>query len=210
MVTILTIDQQNQIQTSLDALTVIEPKFIEVRTFIGIPQLRRRTDGFLALFRIIVGQQLSTASANAIWERLQGDGINSPSQLLERDDESLRMLGLSKTKISYCKGLAIAGINYKNLAKCSDQEVMNTLTKIRGIGEWTAQIYSMFSLGRADVFACGDLALQEAIRDLFHLSQRPTTFETELISKKWSPHRTVAAFSLWDFYNKVKSKISAR
>ena len=210
MVKILVIDNQAQIALSLDALVKLEPKFSKVRELVGTPKLRNRTDGFLALFKIIVSQQLSTASADAIWTRLQTHGVSSPSELLRKDDAHLRSLGLSQTKISYCKGLAESRIDYSTLAKCSDTEILTILTNIRGIGEWTAQIYCMFCLGRADLFACGDLALQEAIRDLYKLPQRPSIKETALISKEWSPYRTVAALILWNYYNKIRNRQEGR
>ena len=135
--------------------------------------LRRRADGFETLFSAIVSQQVSTAAAAAIWDRLAAIGATEPAGLLAASDEALRAAGLSRQKIAYGRAIAGGGLDFAALRALPDAEVVAELTRIKGIGVWTAEIYAMFSLGRADVFAPGDLALQDAARRLFELEARP-------------------------------------
>lgn len=162
--------------------------------------LRRRGDGFAALLSAIVSQQVSTASAAAIWARVEGAGFLNESNILQADDEAMRAVGLSRPKIRYARALAAAGLDYAALRRAPDAEIITTLTAIPGIGNWTAEIYAMFSLGRADVFAPGDLALQEAARILYHLPERPKEKAFREMAGAWRPWRSVAARLLWAYY----------
>ncbi|NOX72128.1 MAG: DNA-3-methyladenine glycosylase 2 family protein, partial [Alphaproteobacteria bacterium] len=121
-------------------------------------------------------------------------------------EDDLRACGLSRQKIAYAKSLAQSGINYPALATLPDAEVIKTLVRIKGIGDWTAEIYTMFSLGRADVFASGDLALQEATRVLFQLEARPSEREMRQMAADWSPWQAVAARILWAYYRVIKER----
>ncbi len=125
---------------------------------------------------------------------------------MTRDQEGLRDLGLSRQKARYACALAEAGIDYEALRHAPNDEVIKTLTAVTGIGVWTAEIYAMFSLGRADVFAPGDLALQESARMLFDLPDRPKEKPLRQMAEAWSPWRSVAARALWAYYHVAKDR----
>lgn len=183
-----------------------EPRFAEALPLVGDLPLRRESDGFAALLRAIVGQQVSVASARAIWARLQALGLTEAAAMAAATDEDLRAAGLSRQKARYGRALAQAGIDFNALRDVSDAEVVRTLVAVPGIGVWTAEIYAMFALGRADVFAPGDLALQEAARVLFRLEARPTEKELRVMAGDWSPWRSVAARILWAYYRVAKER----
>ena len=172
--------------------------------------LRRKPDGFDQLLSAIVSQQVSVASAAAIWGRLQEAGMVTPEAIRATDEEGLRALGLSRQKASYARALAEAGIDFDALRGTPTDEVIATLTAVKGIGVWTAEIYAMFSLGRADVFAPGDLALQEAARILLDLPERPREKQMRQIAEDWSPWRSVAARALWAYYRVAKDREGIR
>ena len=168
--------------------------------------LRRREDGFAALLNAIVSQQVSVASARAIWERLERAGMVTPTAVADAGSEQLRSLGLSRQKIRYAEALAIADIDYIALRQMPDAEIIEQLVAVPGIGRWTAEIYAMFSLGRPDVFAPGDLALQEAARHLYDLPERPTEKVLRDMAVDWSPWRSVAARLLFAYYRVIKER----
>jgi DNA-3-methyladenine glycosylase II len=175
----------------------------------GDPPLRRRKPGFEGLARIIVGQQLSVASANAIWVRFEK--LVTPveaGRLIQRSDEGLRAVGLSRSKISTLRAIATAvndGLDLGALEHTADTEVHARLTEVSGIGPWTADIYLMFCLGRADAFAPGDLALQVAAQLAMNLAQRPGASEHAAIAERWRPWRSVAARLLWSYYRVIRA-----
>ena len=181
-------------------LAAREPRFAAALERTGPLPLRRRPDGFAPLLSAIVSQQVSTAAATAIWARLEAAGGTDPAVLASLPDEVLRAVGLSRQKIAYARGLAESGIDFAALRALPTEEVVRTLVMLKGIGVWTAEIYAMFSLGRADVFAPGDLALQDAARVLFALDARPKEAALRLMSLEWSPWRAVAARLLWAYY----------
>jgi DNA-3-methyladenine glycosylase II len=146
------------------------------------------------------------ASAAAIWARLEGAGMVAPAVVVAAGEERLRALGLSRQKARYAVALAEAGVDYDALRGMPDGEVVRVLTAVPGIGVWTAEIYAMFSLGRADVFAPGDLALQEAARTLFALEARPSERVLRGMAVEWSPWRSVAARILWAWYRVEKGR----
>lgn len=187
-----------------------EPAFARALAVCGQLPLRRQADGFAALLSAIVGQQVSVASASAIWARLQAAGLTGAAAMAVASDEDLRAVGLSRQKARYGRALAQAGIDFDALRAVPDDEVIATLTAVPGIGRWTAEIYAMFALGRADVFAPGDLALQEAARVLFTLDQRPTERALRAMAEAWSPWRSVAARVLWAYYHHVKLREGVR
>ncbi len=168
--------------------------------------LRRTPDGFEQLAGAIVSQQVSTASARAIRGRLADAGLMAPEGLLAAEDEALRGAGLSRQKMRYLRALAAAEIDFVALRAAPTDEVVKVLTAVPGVGIWTAEIYAMFALGRADVFAPGDLALQEAARHLMRLDERPKDRALREIAQRWSPWRAVAARGLWEYYHHVKGK----
>lgn len=177
---------------------------------VGPLPLRRKTDGFSQLLNAIVGQQVSVASANAIWGRLESADMITEAAVIKASDEELRGLGLSQQKARYAHALAGAGIDFTGLRQLPDAEVIQTLTSVTGIGRWTAEVYAMFSLGRADVFAPGDLALQEGARMLFGLSERPKEKALREMAEDWSPWRSVAARLLWAYYAQMKTREGIR
>ena len=204
------ITSQECISEGLAALAKLEPKFKQIiKTIEEIP-LRRTSEGFDRLLSTIVSQQLSVAAADAIWNKIELAGLNKIQKIKKVSDQELRDVGLSKQKIKYVRSLANANINYRSLRIMPTSQVVNELTQVSGIGSWTAEIYAMFSLGRADVFAPGDLALQEATRSLFNLQERPSEKELRSMAKNWSPWQAVAARLLWSYYNHQKKREGIR
>lgn len=193
-----------------DWLARSEPAFAQALAVCGPLPLRRQDDGFAALLSAIVGQQVSVASADAIWGRLRAAGLTEAAAMAVASDEALRSAGLSRQKARYGRALAQADIDFKGLRDTPDAEVVATLTAVPGIGRWTAEIYAMFALGRADVFAPGDLALQEAVKLLFSLKERPSERDLRAMAAAWSPWRSVAARVLWAYYRVVKLREGIR
>ena len=204
------IKSQECISEGLAALAKLEPKFKQIiKTIEEIP-LRRTSEGFDRLLSTIVSQQLSVAAADAIWNKIELAGLNKIQKIRKVSDQELRDVGLSKQKIKYVRSLANANINYRSLKTMPTLQVVIELTQVSGIGNWTAEIYAMFSLGRADVFAPGDLALQEATRILFNLPERPSEKDLRSMAKDWSPWQAVAARLLWSYYNQQKKREGIR
>ena len=204
------ITSQECISEGLAALAKLEPKFNQIiKTIEEIP-LRRTSEGFDRLLSNIVSQQLSVAAADAIWNKIELAGLTKIQKIRKVSDQELRDVGLSKQKIKYVRSLANANINYRSLRTMPTLQVVNELTQVSGIGSWTAEIYAMFSLGRADVFAPGDLALQEATRILFNLPERPSEKDLRSMAKDWSPWQAVAARLLWSYYNQQKKREGIR
>jgi DNA-3-methyladenine glycosylase II len=187
-------------------LAAADPAFGRALELCGPPPLRRRPDGFAALFEAIVSQQVSTQAARAIIGRVEAAGLRDPSAIAAADDEGLRACGLSRQKARYVRALAAAEINYEALRAAPLPEIIAILTAVAGVGRWTAEIYAMFSLGRADVFAPADLALQEGARMLFELPERPREPVLRRMAERWSPWRSVAAGMLWAYYGAQKRR----
>lgn len=180
-----------------------------VHDVVGLPPMRLRAPGFEGLARIIVGQQVSVASANAIWSRFEATvQPMSVEQLRRMSDEALQGAGLSRPKIRTFRAIANAAtgeLDFARLTTATDEEVHGALTSISGIGPWTADVYLLFCLGRADAFAAGDLALQVAAQHAFRLDQRPAPAELIEMAQNWRPWRGVAARLLWTYYRTVKA-----
>jgi len=191
-------------------LAAVEPRFAAALVQTGPLPLRRRGDGFEPLLSAIVSQQVSVASANAIWGRLKTAKLTGPRKIARATDDDLRACGLSRQKIRYARALADARIDFKGLRDDATEDVIATLVEVPGIGRWTAEVYTMFSLGRADVFAPGDLALQEAARVLFDTGDRPTEKALRIMAEAWAPWRAVAARLLWSYYRVVKDREGIR
>ena len=168
--------------------------------------LARRSAGFPALLKTIVSQQLSTAAASKIWQRIIDRNLQDQRRISTVTDEALLSLGLSRQKCSYVRALTSENLDYDSLDSMDSDQVIGRLIEIKGIGKWTAQIYCMFSLARANIFPSGDLALQESIRILFELDERPTAKEVEDQSNHWAPWKSVAALVLWDFYRRERKR----
>jgi DNA-3-methyladenine glycosylase II len=163
-----------------------------------------RPDPYEALARAIVGQQLSTKAARSIWERLVetlGGTFPPSSELLDADPETLRGAGLSRAKVSFLRDLAErAGdgrLDLGSLAELSDEDVIATLTEIKGVGPWTAEMFLIFHLGRPDVVSTGDLGIRRAVQNAYGLDDLPGPTDLERIAEPWRPHRTLACLYLW-------------
>lgn len=164
-----------------------------------------REPDFVALVYAILEQQVSLASARAVYERLLGlSGTLSPETFQSIQDKELRAIGFSRQKIEYCRGLAdriLSGsLVLADLESRSDEEVREVLTGIRGIGHWTAEVYLLHSLGRPDVWPVGDLALQVAVQEELGLGTRPSQDELFAVGEEFRPLRSVAARVFWQGY----------
>ena len=179
----------------------------------GLPPLRRRAAGFEGLARIIVGQQVSVASADAIWQRCESSIQPFMAETIaELDDDPLRAAGLSRPKVRTFRAISEAALggrlDFANMHLASDDDVYTALTSISGIGPWTADIFLIMCLGRRDAFAAGDLALQVAAQDAYELAERPSQEELLALAETWRPWRAVAARLLWSYYRLTKQKTS--
>ena len=186
----------------------LEKRFRVVERNFGLPSFDPREKGLVALKKTIVGQQLSIASAAAIWGRFINADIKDEEILNNQADNQLRDLGFSRQKISYLKSLAESKLEFDQMETMENESVINVLTNIKGIGLWTAEIYCIFSLRRLDIFPAGDLALQKAAKHLLDLENRPLEKEMRKIAESWVPYRSVCAIILWHFYRKFKSRES--
>jgi DNA-3-methyladenine glycosylase II len=191
-----------------------DPRFGAVLARAGRPPLRRRADGFAGLASIVVSQQLSTASAKAIWERLnQAFDPFDHSAVLHARAARLARAGLSAPKIRALKAIAKAidrgDLDLPALVDKPAEEAHAALTAVHGIGPWTADIYLLFCLGHADAWPAGDLALQEAARLVLALESRPTAKEMGPLAESWRPWRGAAACMLWTYYRAAKQRDGA-
>ncbi|AOZ69066.1 3-methyladenine DNA glycosylase [Rhodobacter xanthinilyticus] len=187
-------------------LAAREPAFVRAMEATGPWPLRRRADGFEALRDAIIGQQVSVAAATAIRGRVLGAGFGAAAALAEAGEEELRACGLSRQKVKYLQALARSGVDFDGLRGLSDEAVIAQLLPLPGIGRWTVEMYLIFALGRADVFAVDDLALAEGARLLLGLEARPKRREFNALSAEWSPWRAVAARGLWAYYAYCKQR----
>jgi DNA-3-methyladenine glycosylase II len=194
----------------VDALRAADPVLREVidglggADGIGDPRRGRTDDRYDALIRAIIGQQVSTQSARAIYGRLIerfGGRPPTPEQVLADDPEQLRSVGLSRAKLSYLRSLAEhvvdGSLALDRLDDLPDEDVIRELTAVRGIGLWSAHLFLMFTLRRPDVVASGDLGIRRAVMLRYGLEAMPTPAEVEEIAERWRPHRTLASLFLW-------------
>jgi DNA-3-methyladenine glycosylase II len=196
------------LNTSLDALAAVEARFARVIEVHGRPEPRKSEPGVETLLRTIVGQQVSVAAARSMWAKLVarfGEPVDLAA-LLAATDEELREAGLSRQKAGYarsCAGLVLAGeLDLENLP-ADDEEAIHLLTRIKGIGRWSAEIYLLFAEGREDVWPAGDLAVQIAVGRLLGLDDRPSEKQLRTLAERWRPHRGAAAVLAWHSYNSV-------
>ena len=200
------IENTEQLAEHITALMTIEPRFAPVYEQVGTPSLRYNTGGFEQLMRAMVGQQLSVAAAASIWQRLVDAGLTTPNAIIEATDETLRAHGLSKQKTRYIRSLVENDIDFNALETMLDEDVIHTLTAVTGIGRWTAEMYLLFSLKRADVFAVDDLAIKVAAMELLGLAERPTPKQLKNLTQDWSPYRSAASLLLWSYYGSLRNK----
>ena len=192
------------VQEGMAALGAIDPRFAAGLAAYGHPPLRMAAEGYAALLRAIVGQQVSVYAARSIWDRVAAL-VNpmTPQRLLEFSDAELRACGLSNNKVKFARSLALdtaeKRIVFEALPELDDEAVIAMLTQAKGIGRWTAEIYMMFALGRPDVMPANDLGLIVAAQSLFGLRKRPDPKKMLKMAEAWRPWRSVAALFLWHY-----------
>ncbi len=196
-----------QLNASLDALAILEPRFGDAITATGYPEPRLRDPGYATLLRTIVGQQVSVAAAASVWNKLEaliGEGC-APEKLIAQDFDALRACGLSRQKQGYARSLAelvITGALPLDALPKDDEEAITYLTQVKGIGRWSAEIYLLFAEGRPDIWPAGDLAVQEGVGRLLKMEARPSEKDIREIAEHWRPHRGAAAIFTWHIYAK--------
>jgi DNA-3-methyladenine glycosylase II len=200
-----------QLSKALDQLCAIDKKLSAARARIGEPALRRWEPGYLTLIDVIVGQQVSTASANALKRKLR-EGLKSvaPDTILAADDAQLRACGLSRQKIAYARDLsarvADGRLDFDRLPQMEDEAVIDTLVQVKGIGRWTAEIYLLFALGRVDSWPAADLGLAVGMQHLRGLDERPNEKRLRQLAENWRPWRGAGAHFLWHYYHHLGPK----
>ena len=194
-----------QLRTALDALVKVEPSFAAGLARVGYPEPRINPRGYATLLRTIVGQQVSVASAAAVWRKLEsvvGDPTD-PHVIAAASDEDLRAAGLSRQKASYARSLAdevtSGRLDLDNLPK-DDDEAIAALVRVKGIGRWSAEIYLLFAEGRTDIWPAGDLAVQIEIGRLLGHDTRPSEKAIRALAEAWRPHRGALAIFTWHHY----------
>jgi DNA-3-methyladenine glycosylase II len=205
------LDNQRDLERAIARLVKKDPRLRPILAITGMPALRRREPGFAGLARIVVGQQLSTASANAIWNRMTGafDPFHHDS-IRRATAARLGKLGLSAAKIKTLKLLAreiqAERLDLGALADLDADEAHKILTKLHGVGPWTADVYLLFCLGHADAWPAGDLALQDGVRLGLALASRPKTKEVNALAEVWRPFRGAAAHLWWAYYRAARQR----
>ena len=195
-----------QLAEGLDAVAAHEPAIAAAIARTGYPEPRIRATGYRTLLRTIVGQQVSVAAAASMWRKLEAAlGEEMPAEaLLAAEFDELRACGLSRQKQGYARSLCelVAGgeLDLDNLP-ADDEEAIALLTKIKGIGRWSAEIYLLFAEGRADIWPAGDLAVQAGIGRILGLDERPSEKATRELAERWRPHRGAVAILTWHCYN---------
>ncbi|MBQ1500296.1 MAG: DNA-3-methyladenine glycosylase 2 family protein [Sphingomonas sp.] len=196
----------DQLKASLDALAEREPLIAAAIGRVGYPPPRIRDRGYETLLRTIVGQQVSVAAAQSIWNKMaaQLGALTDPGSIARASDEELRAAGLSRQKIAYARSLAeeVASgrLDFAHLAE-DDEEAIAQLVRIKGIGRWSAEIYLLFAEGRPDIWPAGDLAVQIEVGRIMGHPERPSEKLTREIAEAWRPHRGAAAVLAWHHYN---------
>ncbi|MGP1352855.1 MAG: DNA-3-methyladenine glycosylase family protein [Parasphingopyxis sp.] len=195
-----------ELRISLDALAKIEPAFETRLAEIGYPPPRVRDRGYPTLLRTILGQQVSVASADAVWRKLDetiGDAAD-PAKLLAAEEETLRGTGLSRQKNGYARSLAelvVSGTLDLAALPADDEAAIAQLVAVKGIGRWSAEVYLLFAEGRPDIWPAGDLAVQIETGKLLGWTERPGEDEVRAAAEAWRPHRGAAAIFAWHSYN---------
>ena len=188
----------------VEYLQDVDPILAEVIKEIELEEHTPRENYFYALVSEIIGQQLSGKAADAIEKRflaLFDSPLPSPEEILALSDEVIRNAGLSFSKISYIKNIARAVseelIDFERLDELTDEEIIELLTAIKGIGRWTAEMFLMWTLERPDVFSYGDLGLRKGMKKVYNLKKEPSVKKAAQISNRWKPYRTLASRYLW-------------
>lgn len=195
-----------QLKASLDALAAREPLIGAAIGRVGYPPPRIRDRGYATLLRTIIGQQVSVAAAQAIWNKMaaQLGDITDPAIIAGVSDEQLRAAGLSRQKAAYARSLAeevtSGRLDFAHLPE-DDEEAIAALTRIKGIGRWSAEVYLLFAEGRPDIWPAGDLAVQIEVGRILGHAERPSEKLTREVAEAWRPHRGAAAVFAWHHYN---------
>lgn len=201
-----------ELRGDLDALAAREPRLARELARIGYPEPRIRARGWQTLLRTIVGQQVSVAAASSMWAKLESELADdfTPAALLARDFDTLRACGLSRQKQSYarslCELVAAGALDFENLP-ADDEQAIAQLTAIKGIGRWSAEIYLLFAEGRRDIWPAGDLAVQEGVKRLLALPERPAEAATRALAQDWSPQRGAMAIFTWHYYSESREPV---
>ena len=196
----------DQIRSSLDEVASREPAVARALEIAGYPEPRIRETGYKTMLRTIVGQQVSVAAASSMWNKLEAElGADfTPTCLLERDFDTLRACGLSRQKQSYarslCELVAAGEVDFGSLP-VDDEKAIAELTRIKGIGRWSAEIYLLLAEGRPDIWPAGDLAVMAGIGKILGLEERPDEKATRALAEPWRPHRGATAIFTWHCYN---------
>jgi DNA-3-methyladenine glycosylase II len=203
------LDSPEALALHLDGLGRLDPRLAAAIERAGEIAPRLSPPGFEGMARIVCGQQLSVASARAIWGRVEGLGATNPQAYLAFDEETLRKTGLSRGKFETIRGVALAvsegGLDFSAVDGMEAEAAIETLTKLKGIGPWTAELYLLFCAGHPDVFPAGDLALQKAVEHAFSLPSRPLPKQLIPLAAQWSPHRGAAAIMFWRYFSAMKN-----
>jgi DNA-3-methyladenine glycosylase II len=194
-----------QINAGLDHVAAREPAIARAVQLAGYPPPRIRARGYITLLRTIVGQQVSVAAASSVWSKLEAAlGEIAPDSILRADFDTLRACGLSRQKQGYARSLselvASGELDLEGLPR-DDEEAIAQLTRIKGIGRWSAEIYLLFAEGRPDIFPAGDLAVQAGMGRILGLAERPSEKHLRDASEPWRPHRGAVTLLTWHCYN---------
>jgi DNA-3-methyladenine glycosylase II len=205
------IETKRDITRATKALLAADPRLVPIAEIAGPLPLRRREGGFEGLAAIVTSQQISNMAGAAIWERLRAAVEPfTPAQFLATPEEALRAAGLSRPKIRTLNGIAAAAADGFDLIAVHDlpaEEAMTTMTALKGIGPWTAEIYLLFCVGHPDIFPAGDLALQSAVHTGLRMRKRPDEKKLRKLAEKWSPWRGVAARLFWAYYRARRQRL---
>ncbi|NIJ63189.1 MULTISPECIES: DNA-3-methyladenine glycosylase [Sphingomonas] len=202
----------DQLKASLDALAEREPLIAAAIGRVGYPPPRIRDRGYETLLRTIIGQQVSVAAAQSIWNKMaaQLGVLADPGNIARASDEDLRAAGLSRQKTAYARSLAeevtSGRLDFARLPE-EDEEAIAQLIRIKGIGRWSAEIYLLFAEGRPDIWPAGDLAVQIEVGRIMGHAERPSEKLTREIAEAWRPHRGAAAVLAWHHYNSAMEVI---
>lgn len=202
------------IADDLRALAQRDPDFAAALAAHGLPPSRERPTGFACLLRIIVGQQVSAAAATGIWTRLAAalPAIEAPA-IAALDVDALRACGFSRQKALYALGLAEAvasgRLSFDELHALDDDRAIAALTELKGIGQWTAEIYLLFALRRRDIWPAGDLAVAVGVQKLKRLRKRPDPARLRKLAEPWRPYRSAAALFMWHYYSAERAPAAA-